>query len=114
MAISLALHQAVTALGIEQASKDNLIGAEFGGSIYSLDRTLCAKSGNSITIQDDDIDVEFPSNSPEVSAFSPGVVLHCYTRLSQILVEITTSIYRERLKSGLCLMASVQRIIPSL
>jgi proline utilization trans-activator len=87
-------------------------------SIYSLDRILCVKSGNPITIADDDVGVELPSRLPSEAEYCPAVVLRHYTQLSRILGDVTRSIYRrsssEAPKSGKRLMESVQRIMVSL
>lgn len=87
-------------------------------SIYSLDRILSVKSGNPITIQDEDIGVNLPSRLPSEPEYCPAIVLRHYTQLSRILGEIHTLIYRKTNKdvpkSGKSLMASVQSIILAL
>jgi hypothetical protein len=87
-------------------------------SIYSLDRILSVKSGNPITIQDEDIGVDLPSTLPSEPEYCPAVVLRHYTQLSRILGEMQTLIYRKTNKdvpkSGKSLMASVQSIILAL
>lgn len=79
-----------------------------------MDRILCVKSGNPITILDDDVGVTLPSKLPGEPEYCPAVVLRHYTKLSQICGDITTNIYRRAPKSGTRLMASVQNIILSL
>lgn len=87
-------------------------------SVYSLDRILSVKSGNPITIQDEDIGVDLPSRLPTEAEYCPAVVLRHYTELSRILGEIHNTIYRKTSKtapkSGKSLMASVQGIVLSL
>lgn len=87
-------------------------------SVYSLDRILCVKSGNPITIQDEDIGVDLPSRLPGDPEHCPAVALRHYTQLSRILGQIHTAIYRKTSRdaprTGRSLMASVQRIILSL
>ncbi|PNY21849.1 Zn(2)-Cys(6) zinc finger domain protein [Tolypocladium capitatum] len=87
-------------------------------SVYSLDRILCVKSGNPITIQDEDIGADLPSRLPGDAEYCPAVVLRHYTQLSRILGQIHKTIYRktsrEAPRSGRSLMASVQSIILSL
>ncbi|KAF9873326.1 hypothetical protein CkaCkLH20_09139 [Colletotrichum karsti] len=84
-------------------------------SVYSLDRILSVKSGNPITIQDEDIGVDLPSRLSREPEYCPAVVLTHYTELSRILGEIHNTIYRKTSKtapkSGQRLMASVQGII---
>ncbi|KAK1493294.1 fungal specific transcription factor [Colletotrichum tamarilloi] len=87
-------------------------------SVYSLDRILSVKSGNPITIQDEDIGVDLPSRLQTEAEYCPAVVLRHYTELSKILGEIHNAIYRKTSKtapkSGKRLMASVQSIVLSL
>ncbi|RDA89500.1 hypothetical protein CP533_6808 [Ophiocordyceps camponoti-saundersi (nom. inval.)] len=84
-------------------------------SVYSLDRILCVKSGNPLTIQDDDIGVALPSRllgEPEHGAAS---VLRDYTQLSRILGQIHDAVYRRSApRSGRSLMAAVQTIVRAL
>ncbi|TEA16123.1 Proline utilization trans-activator [Colletotrichum sidae] len=84
-------------------------------SVYGLDRILSVKSGNPITIQDEDIGVDLPSRLLTEPEYCPAVVLRHYTELSRILGEIHNTIYRKTSKtapkSGKRLMASVQKII---
>ncbi|KAH7169948.1 fungal-specific transcription factor [Dactylonectria macrodidyma] len=126
MATSLGLHQEVgfntsTGLSHSQDSASALDSAarehrrRVWWSVYSLDRILSVKSGNPITIQDEDIGVDLPSRLPEDPEYCPAIVLRHYTQLSRILGEIHMTIYRkaskETPKSGHRLMASVQGII---
>ncbi|KAK2052527.1 fungal-specific transcription factor [Colletotrichum caudatum] len=87
-------------------------------SVYSLDRIISVKSGNPITIQDEDIGVDPPSRLPTEAEYCPAVVLRHYTELSRILGEIHNTIYRKSSKkapkSGKRLMTSVQNILFSL
>ncbi|KAL7930442.1 fungal-specific transcription factor domain-containing protein [Trichoderma chlorosporum] len=123
MAISLGLHQEVSPQYssqqgpvLDKAEREHR--RRVWWSIYSLDRILCVKSGNPITIQDEDIGVDMPSPLPGDSEYCPAVVLRHYTELSRILGQIHMTIYRRSNKSapksGKSLMASVQSIILSL
>lgn len=119
MAISLGLHQEVStrdAMPLSEAAREHR--RRVWWSIYSLDRILSVKSGNPITILDDDIGVNLPSKLPHEAEYCPAVVLRHYTELSRILGDITKAIYRRSSasspKSGRRLMASVQKIILAL
>lgn len=125
MAVSLGLHHEVdSSSGTVSPDKPMLddVARErrrrVWWSVYSLDRILSVKSGNPITIQDDDIGVQLPARLPSEPEYCPAVVLRQYTKLSNILGEIHTKIYRKtnkaEQKSGKTLMASVQSIILSL
>ncbi|KAJ0163538.1 Proline utilization trans-activator [Colletotrichum tanaceti] len=130
MAISLGLHHEIGfspvqhPLQVQEASLTTLDDAtrehrrRVWWSVYSLDRILSVKSGNPITIQEEDIGVAFPSRLPEEAEYCPAVVLRHYTQLSRILGEIHNTIYRKTSKtapkSGKRLMASVQSIVLSL
>ncbi|KAM0476788.1 hypothetical protein ACHAPX_006213 [Trichoderma viride] len=123
MAISLGLHQEVSPHYYSQQGPELDKTARehrrrVWWSIYSLDRILCVKSGNPITIQDEDIGVDMPSPLPGDAEYCPAVVLRHYTELSRILGRIHMTIYRRSNKSapksGKSLMASVQSIIFSL
>lgn len=112
MAITLGLHQEPTSSSLDQYAKEHR--RRVWWSVYSLDRIHCVKSGNPITIHDDDIGVELPSRLPSEPEFCPAVVLRHYTKLSQINGQIMTSIYRRKPKSGPSLMVAVQSIILAL
>lgn len=124
MAISLGLHHEVNehssnvslASSLDEATREHR--RRVWWSIYSLDRILSVKSGNPITIQDEDIGARPPSRLPSEPEYCPAVVLRHYTQLSRILGEIHTFIYRTTNKdtprSGKSLMASVQSIILAL
>ena len=125
MAISLGLHQEVKPSSeqhmvlpaLDEAVREHR--RRVWWSIYSLDRILSAKSGNPITIQDDDIGVSLPSKLPGEADYCPAVVLRHYTQLSRILGDIHKSIYSSgratsEPKSGRRLMASVQSTILAL
>ncbi|KAM7211540.1 fungal-specific transcription factor [Rhypophila decipiens] len=125
MAISLGLHQEVKSSASDQSGLHDLDEAvrehrrRVWWSIYSLDRILSAKSGNPITIQDEDIGVALPSKLPGEADYCPAVVLRHYTQLSRILGDIHKSIYSSgrpspEPKSGRRLMASVQSTIRAL
>ncbi|KAH8888416.1 hypothetical protein GQ53DRAFT_238696 [Thozetella sp. PMI_491] len=125
MAISLGLHQEVTAPAANSA-QGHVPMLDEGArehrrrvwwSVYSLDRILSAKSGNPLTIQDEDIGVRLPSRLPTEEQYCQAVVLRHYTDLSRILSVITKAVYTKSSnapKSGKRLMASVQNIILSL
>ena len=127
MAISLGLHHEIdsdyrcTGLQTQRSILDEAAAEHrrrIWWSIYSLDRILSVKSGNPITIQDEDIGVRLPSRLPSEPEYCPGIVLRHYTQLSRILGEIHTLIYRKTRKdapkTGKSLMESVQSIIQSL
>jgi proline utilization trans-activator len=120
MAISLGLHQEVSTLDLTPSLSDTAREhrRRVWWSIYSLDRILSVKSGNPLTILDEDIGVNLPSKLPHEAEYCPAVVLRHYTQISRILGEVTKSIYRRSStsspKSGKRLMASVQKIILAL
>ncbi|KAF4585962.1 fungal specific transcription factor [Ophiocordyceps camponoti-floridani] len=112
MAVSLGLH-------LEMADDGDEAGRErrrrVWWSVYSLDRILCVKSGNPLTIQDDDIGVSLPTRLPAEAEHGPASVLRDYTQLSRILGQIHDSIYRRSVRrSGRSLVAAVQNIIRAL
>ncbi|EAW07040.1 transcription factor domain-containing protein [Aspergillus clavatus NRRL 1] len=109
MAISLGLHQEVSDPDMSDAARYRRRRAWW--SVYSLDRLLSVKSGNPITIQDEDIGTTWPI--PEDSSTPvpwPSVVLTYYTQLSRILGRIGEEIYRKKPRSGSNLLESVQSI----
>ncbi|PKS11985.1 hypothetical protein jhhlp_001281 [Lomentospora prolificans] len=127
MAISLGLHHEISPSAMPADPSDPSHTTEEAlrehrrrvwWSIYSLDRILSVKSGNPITIQDEDIGVNLPSRLPHESEYCPAVVLGHYTQLSRILGKIHMTIYRRSAalfpKSGKSLMASVQEIVLAL
>ncbi|KAK3680420.1 fungal-specific transcription factor [Podospora appendiculata] len=117
MAISLGLHQEVR---VTSTTTESLLDREHRRrvwwSVYSLDRILTVKSGNPITIHDEDIGVHLPSALPHDPAYCPALVLRHYTELSRILGTITQAIYRRSStpQSGRRLMAAVQAIVLAL
>lgn len=73
------------------------------------------KSGNPISIHDEDIDVAWPSPIPDIDQDpSPPRVLAHYTQLSRILGKIGEDVYRKRHRSGTNLLTSVQTIMNDL
>ncbi|KAJ5621660.1 hypothetical protein N7528_006443 [Penicillium herquei] len=113
MAISLGLHQEVSDRDISEADRNRRRRAWW--SVYSLDRLLSVKSGNPITIQDEDIDIMWPSTSDGSTAEQwPSIVLTNYTKLSRILGRIGEEIYRKKPRSGSNLIMSVQNILNDL
>lgn len=113
MAISLGLHQEVDDPSMDLVEREHR--RRVWWSVYSMDRIISVKSGNPISIQDDDIDVPLPSPIPGVDPdLSPPRVLAHYTQLSRILGRIGGEIYRKKLKSGSSLLASVQSIMHDL
>lgn len=112
MAITLGLHQETSCADLDDATREHR--RRVWWSVYSLDRIQSVKSGNPITIYDEDIGVSFPSKLPHEPDYSAAVVLRHYTKLSQICGEITVSIYRRTPKSGSTLMAAVKKIIMAL
>ncbi|CAG8051297.1 unnamed protein product, partial [Penicillium nalgiovense] len=109
MAISLGLHQEVSDPSISESDRNRRRRAWW--SVYSLDRLLSVKSGNPITIHDEDIGITWPTDVGG-SAFDvwPSTVLTHYTQLSRILGRIGEEIYRKKPGSGSNLVASVQSI----
>lgn len=98
MAISLGLHQEVAGshgAGLDEEAREHR--RRVWWSVYSMDRILSIKSGNPITIHDEDIGVNLPSKLPGEKDYCPAVVLRHYTELSRILGEVTKSIYRSKL-----------------
>ncbi|PFH62898.1 hypothetical protein XA68_11217 [Ophiocordyceps unilateralis] len=112
MAVSLGLH-------LEMGDDEDEAGRErrrrVWWSVYSLDRILCVKSGNPLTIQDDDIGVALPSRLPGEPEHGPASVLRDYTQLSRILGQIHDAVYRRSVpRSGRNLVAAVQTIVRAL
>jgi proline utilization trans-activator len=112
MAISLALHQEVRSMQLDDVQKERR--RRVWWSVYSMDRILTIKSGNPIMVQDEDIGVEPPSRLVNEPQYGPWIVLRCYTELSKILTQIMHEVYRTPQKTGSNLMASVQSILASL
>ena len=113
MAISLGLHKEVADPGMDVVEREHR--RRVWWSVYSMDRIISVKSGNPISIHDEDIDVAMPSPIPGVDPdISPPKVLAHYTQLSRILGRIGYEIYRKKLKSGSNLLASVQSIMNDL
>ncbi|KAL8369673.1 hypothetical protein RB595_000148 [Gaeumannomyces hyphopodioides] len=121
MAISLGLHQETPSspdhnhlTAISDAEREHR--RRVWWSVYSLDRILCAKSGNPITIQDEDVGVHPPSPLPSEPEYCPAVVLRHYTELSRILGDVNKHIFRRGAgKSSIAqLMASVKDIMLAL
>lgn len=112
MAISLALHEEVHVPGLDEFTKEQRRRTWW--SIYSLDRILCVKYGNPVTMHDEDISVALPSRLPPEPEYCAAVVLRHYTVLSQILGQIMHRIYGKQTKSGPGLMTAVQDITNAL
>ncbi|KAI4846988.1 hypothetical protein E4T45_06998 [Aureobasidium sp. EXF-8846] len=112
MAISLALHQEVLDPRLDETSKEQR--RRIWWSVYSLDRILCIKGGNPLTIDDQDIAVKLPSRLDNELEYCPAVCLRHYTQLSRILGRVMKTVYRKTPKSGSTLMASVSEIMTSL
>ncbi|KAI4728785.1 hypothetical protein E4T49_03459 [Aureobasidium sp. EXF-10728] len=88
MAISLALHQEVLDPRLDEASKEQR--RRIWWSVYSLDRILCVKSGNPLTIDDQDIAVKLPSrlgNEPEKTPKSGSTLI---ASVSEIMTDLST------------------------
>jgi proline utilization trans-activator len=113
MAISLGLHQEVSDSSLDNIAREHR--RRVWWSVYSMDRILCVKSGNPITIADEDIGISLPSKLPEIDfdSLSAAVLSH-YTQLSRILGKIMEGIYRKGHKTGSSLLASVQSIMSDL
>ncbi|KAF4310964.1 C6 transcription factor [Botryosphaeria dothidea] len=112
MAISLGLHQEIIDPDMDEATREHR--RRLWWSVYSMDRILCAKSGNPITILDEDIGVLPPSRLPHESEICPATVLLHYTELSRILGKIMKGIYRKSPKTGSSLVTSVYNIMTDL
>ncbi|KAJ6114271.1 hypothetical protein N7486_000049 [Penicillium sp. IBT 16267x] len=111
MAISLGLHQEVSHEDFSEADRNRRRRAWW--SVYSLDRLLSVKSGNPITIHDEDIDMMWPTSDGTSDPW-PSIVLTHYTQLSRILGRIGEEIYRKKPRSGSNLILSVQSITSDL
>ena len=112
MAISLAMHEEVSVLGLDEMVQEQRRRTWW--SIYSLDRILCVKYGNPVTMHDEDITVVLPSRLPQEFEYCPAVVLRHYTVLSRILGQIMSRLYSHESKSGSVLMAAVEDIMNAL
>ena len=113
MAISLGLHQEFPDPNLDEVTREHR--RRVWWSVYSMDRILCVKSGNPITIADEDIGTSLPSRLPEVdSDYSSAAVLSHYTQLSRILGKIMEGIYRKTRKTGSSLLESVRGIMSDL
>ncbi|KAI2795312.1 hypothetical protein POX_a01918 [Penicillium oxalicum] len=113
MAISLGLHQEVSDPAISETDRNRRRNAWW--SVYSLDRVLSVRSGNPITIQDDDIGISWPAAlDGSICDPWPSVVLTYYTQVSRILGRIGEEIYRKKPRSGSNLVLSVQSIMSEL
>lgn len=110
MSISLGLHQEAEHLD----SSVREYRRRLWWSVYSLDRILSVKSGNPVTIHDQDINVAMPKRLPHEAIDSPVVCLDHYTQLSNILGRIMQAVYRKTRKSGKSLITSVQDIMTAL
>ncbi|KAJ5125142.1 hypothetical protein N7526_007319 [Penicillium atrosanguineum] len=108
MAISLGLHQEVSDPSISETDRNRRRRAWW--SVYSLDRLLSVKSGNPITIHDEDIGTSPATIDGSTSDPWPSIVLTHYTQLSRILGRIGEEIYRKKPRSGSNLIMSVQSI----
>ncbi|KAJ5174183.1 uncharacterized protein N7482_000060 [Penicillium canariense] len=102
MAISLGLHQEVSDPGISETDRNRRRRAWC---------VLSVKSGNPITIHDEDIGTTWPAAlDGSTSDPWPSIVLTHYTQLSRILGRIGEEIYRKKPRSGSNLIMSVQSI----
>lgn len=68
MAISLGLHQELSHEDISEVDRNRRRRAWW--SVYSLDRLLSVKSGNPITIHDEDIDTTWPTSVCAIECIS--------------------------------------------
>ncbi|KAK8253990.1 C6 transcription factor [Phyllosticta capitalensis] len=108
MAISLGLHQEMVDPDLDEATREHR---------RRLWWILCAKSGNPITILDEDIGVLPASRLPDEPEICPAIVLSHYTQLSRITGRIMNDIYRktgQSVKTGHSLVASVSSIMNDL
>ncbi|PGH05060.1 hypothetical protein GX51_03158 [Blastomyces parvus] len=111
MAISLGLHQEVSD-DLDDLAREHR--RRLWWSVYSLDRILCVKSGNPLTIADEDIGVLPPSRLPNEPNLCPATVLLHYTELSRILGKIMKNVYRTPRTTAYNLVSSVQSILAEL
>ncbi|OAX82314.1 hypothetical protein ACJ72_03336 [Emergomyces africanus] len=112
MAISLGLHQEVSDDSLDDHTREHR--RRLWWSVYSMDRILCVKSGNPLTIADEDIGVLPPSRLPEEPELCPATVLFHYTELSRILGKIMKNVYRPPRTTAYNLVSSVQSILAEL
>ncbi|KFY96601.1 hypothetical protein V500_02392 [Pseudogymnoascus sp. VKM F-4518 (FW-2643)] len=129
MAISLGLHQEVPELVLMDTSM-RIYRRRLWWAVYSMDRILSCKSGNPISIADEDISVLPPS--PYVRAVIPftdvanvlkpgedhitgsAAILWRYTTLTKILGDISTKIYRRTRQTASDLIVSVHGLLNNL
>ncbi|KAK2771458.1 Transcriptional activator [Onygenales sp. PD_12] len=112
MAISLGLHQEVSDDSLDDHAREHR--RRLWWSVYSMDRILCVKSGNPLTIADEDIGVLPPSRLPNEPEICPATVLLHYTELSRILGKIMKKVYRTPRNTAYNLVSSVQSILAEL
>ncbi|KLJ08058.1 hypothetical protein EMPG_16498 [Blastomyces silverae] len=112
MAISLGLHQEVSDNSLDDHAREHR--RRLWWSVYSLDRILCVKSGNPLTIADEDIGVLPPSRLPDEPDICAATVLFHYTELSRILGKIMNNVYRTQRTTAYNLVSSVQSILAEL
>ena len=113
MAISLGMHQEVTNSVMDDVELEHR--RRIWWTTYSMDRILCVKSGNPISIHDEDIDAAWPTPLPSLDLDpAHATILSHYSKLSRILGKISEDVYRKRHKSGTTLLASVQSIMSDL
>ncbi|PGH09853.1 hypothetical protein AJ79_05579 [Helicocarpus griseus UAMH5409] len=112
MGISLGLHQEVSDDSLDDHAREHR--RRLWWSVYSMDRILCVKSGNPLTIADEDIGVLPPSRLPDEPEICPATVLFHYTELSRILGKIMKNVYRPPRTTAYNLVSSVQSILAEL
>ncbi|KFX87264.1 hypothetical protein V490_08384 [Pseudogymnoascus sp. VKM F-3557] len=112
MAISMGLHQEVPDQNLDDRAREHR--RRLWWSVYSMDRILCVKSGNPLTIADQDIGVLPPSRLPDEPEMCPATVLLHYTELSRILGKIMKNLYRRTSTENYSLVSSVQAILTDL
>ncbi|PHH65614.1 hypothetical protein CDD81_2049 [Ophiocordyceps australis] len=109
MAMSLGLHHEVAQGHLDGREREQR--RRVWWSVYSLDRILCVKSGNPLTVRDEDVGVDMPAADDD----DDDEVLRQYTQLSRILGQMHAAIYsHHRRQSGKSLVASVQAILQAL
>ncbi|QSS51219.1 C6 transcription factor [Histoplasma capsulatum var. duboisii H88] len=113
MAILLGLHQEVSDDSLDDHDREHR--RRLWWSVYSLNRVVCVKSGNPLTIEDEDIGVSLLSRLPDEPLLCPATVLLHYTQLSITLGKIMTNVYRTpRNATAHNLVSSVQSILSEL
>ncbi|KAH8803507.1 C6 transcription factor [Xylogone sp. PMI_703] len=111
--IGLALRMAIS-LGLHQEVSDQNLGPRAREHRRRAWWILSVKSGNPLTIADQDVGVLPPSRLPDEPEDCPAIVLYQYTELSRILGKIMKNVYRRTRTTKYSLVASVRSILTDL